>query len=63
MEKPGYKTTEFWLAVVAGALGATIASGGLPSEGPWVQAVALLQTALISMGYTGARLALKSYGE
>ena len=60
MDKPGYKTTEFWLSLAAAALGAVIASGAVPTDGPWVQAVALLNTALVAMGYTGSRLTLKN---
>ena len=59
-KKPGYKTTEFWLSLCALALGAVIGSGAVPSDGPWVQVVALLNTALVAMGYTGSRLTLKN---
>tara|TARA_Y100000588_G_scaffold391724_1_gene501217 strand:+ start:4774 stop:4977 length:204 start_codon:yes stop_codon:yes gene_type:complete len=59
MPKQGYKTTEFWLAVAAGALGALIASGIVPTEGPWVQVAAVGEMALVAMGYTGARMNLK----
>tara|TARA_Y100001973_G_C5205266_1_gene341030 strand:- start:1132 stop:1329 length:198 start_codon:yes stop_codon:yes gene_type:complete len=58
--KTGYKTTEFWLSLAAVGIGAVIASGAIPSEGPWVQVVALLNTALVAMGYTGSRLTLKN---
>lgn len=57
--KPGYKTTEFWLALCAVLLGAVIGTGIVPTDGPWVQVVAVAETALIAMGYTGARLTLK----
>ena len=59
MPKPGYKPTEFWLAVFAGALGAVIASGIVPTEGPWVQGAAVAEMALVAMGYTGARMNIK----
>ena len=59
-KKPGFKTTEFWLSLCAVALGAVIGSGAIPSDGPWVQVVALLNTALVAMGYTGSRLTLKN---
>ena len=58
--KPGYKTTEFWLSLCAVALGAVVGSGVIPVDGPWVQVVALLNTALVAMGYTGSRLTLKN---
>lgn len=59
-KKPGFKTTEFWLSLCAVTLGAVIGSGAIPSDGPWVQVVALLNTALVAMGYTGSRLTLKN---
>ena len=63
MPKPGYKTTEFWLAVAAGALGAVIASGIVPTEGPWVQVAAMVEMALVAMGYTGARTNIKTLSD
>ena len=59
MPKAGYKTTEFWLAVAAASLGAIIASGIAPTEGPWVQVAAMVEMALVAMGYTGARMNIK----
>ena len=59
MLKAGYKTTEFWLAVAAASLGAVIASGVVPTEGPWVQVAAMVEMALVAMGYTGARVNIK----
>ena len=60
MIKPGYKTTEFWLALGAAALGAIIAPGIVPTEGPWVQGAAVVEMALVAMGYTGARMNIKA---
>ena len=60
MPKAGYKTTEFWLAVAASGLGAVVASGIVPTEGPWVQVAAMVEMALVAMGYTGARMNLKN---
>tara|TARA_Y100001970_G_C13816202_1_gene642521 strand:+ start:310 stop:504 length:195 start_codon:yes stop_codon:yes gene_type:complete len=57
--KPGYKTTEFYLALAAVALGAFVASGVLPIEGATGQIVGLVESALVALGYTGARLTLK----
>lgn len=59
MTKPGYKTTEFWLSVLAVVVGAVSASGILPSEGPWQQVLGVATTALVALGYTGARLTIK----
>ena len=57
--KTGYKTTEFWLTLFAVILGAVLAAGLVPTEGPWLQGAGGAETALIAMGYTGARMNLK----
>ena len=57
--KPGYKTTEFWLSAVAVLLGLAMASGLIPSDSAWDQAVGLVVSALAAMGYTGARAGVK----
>ena len=57
--KPGYKTTEFWLSLAAVAVGALLVAGVLPNEGASTQVVGLIEAALVALGYTGARLALK----
>ena len=57
--KAGYKTTEFWLTLFAVILGAVLAAGLVPTEGPWLQVAGVAETALIAMGYTGARMNLK----
>lgn len=57
--KSGYKTTEFWLTLFAVLLGATLAAGLVPTDGPWLQIAGVAETALIAMGYTGARMNLK----
>ena len=57
--KPGYKTTEFWLAFAAVIVGAVQASGIVPSEGPWNQVLGMAISALVALGYTGARMAMK----
>jgi hypothetical protein len=57
--KPGYKTTEFWLSFAAVMVGAVQASGLIPNEGAWNQILGLVVSALVAMGYTGARIAVK----
>jgi len=57
--KPGYKTTEFWLSFAAVIVGAVQASGIVPSEGPWNQVLGMVISALVALGYTGARMAMK----
>jgi len=60
--KPGYKTTEFWMSMIAIALGAVVASGAIEIEGASAQIVGLVESALVALGYTGARLTLKNNG-
>jgi hypothetical protein len=57
--KPGYKTTEFWLSFAAVIVGAVQASGIVPAEGPWNQVLGMAISALVALGYTGARMAMK----
>lgn len=57
--KAGYKTSEFWLSVVAIAIGA-ITAGDVFNEGSGgAKIAALITSALVALGYTGARLNLK----
>jgi len=58
--KSGYKTTEFWLSAAATVVGGAVASGYIPTDGPWNQVIALVASALVALGYTGARMNLKS---
>ncbi len=60
--KPGYKTTEFWMSMIAIALGAVVASGAIEIDGASAQIVGLVESALVALGYTGARLTLKNNG-
>jgi hypothetical protein len=57
MEKPGYKTTEFWLSLVALLVGALMASGILEaSNSDWDnKIVGLVAMVLTSLGYTVGR--------
>lgn len=57
--KPGFKTTEFWLSVAAAVLGAFMASGSIVPDSTTAQVVGLASSALVALGYTGARLSLK----
>ncbi len=55
--KPGYKTTEFYLSLVAMLLTALYASGAIKegSDASWVKAVASLAAALTALGYSVSR--------
>jgi hypothetical protein len=60
--KPGYKTTEFWLSLLAILVGAVIASGVISPDGTGTAAkiVGGLVTLLGALGYTVQRTTLKS---
>lgn len=58
--KPGYKTTEFWLSAVATIVGLVLASGIVPSNGPWVQVTGLITGVLGALGYTVSRGSVKA---
>ena len=52
--KAGWKTTEFWLSVLAAIVGAVLASG-LPSDNPVVRAAGVASAALAALGYSISR--------
>ena len=60
MDKPGYKTTEFWMSLIAVGLGIVVAAGVVPMEGMSAQIVGLVEAGLVALGYTGARMTLKN---
>lgn len=62
MMKPGYKTSEFWLKLMAVILTALYASGIIPTAGTAATIAAIVATVLTSLGYTVARTLLKSGG-
>lgn len=53
--KPGYKTTEFWLTLVASLVGLALASGLIPVESEMFKIVGLAGSVLTSMGYQVSR--------
>lgn len=57
MERPGIKTTEFWLALTVALLGGL---AGLYAEHEWAKVAGLLAAALTSMGYGASRARAKS---
>ena len=57
--KSGWKTTEFWLSLVASILGFAIASGVIPADSMWEKMVALLVSVLATLGYQVTRTSLK----
>ena len=58
--KPGWKTTEFWLRAAAMVVSAALASGAVPSEGPWLQLLGGAGTLLSMFGYSDERRKLKT---
>lgn len=61
--KPAYKTTEFYITIVAVIVGIIAASGVIPTSGDksiYVQIFGMVQTSLVSMGYGIARGIAKS---
>ena len=61
MEKPGYKTTEFWLSLIAMIVGAVMSSGLLEQTSTdWDnKIVGLIAMILGGLGYTVARSFVK----
>jgi len=61
-QKPGYKTTEFWLTTVCSICGLLFASGLVSPEGTDAgsKAVALVASVLAAMGYTVSRAKVKA---
>ncbi len=57
--KPGIKTTEFWLAAAATVIGGLMASGVIAEDSSLAKVIGIAASALVALGYTGARLALK----
>lgn len=58
--KPGYKTTEFWLAFGAMVLGMAAASGAFTPESTVGKIVGLGISVLASLGYSWSRGLAKS---
>ena len=51
MEKPGYKSTEYWLSLVAVLVGALLASGAITDEST-LKVLGVATSLLTAMGYT-----------
>jgi len=55
----GYKTTEFWLSLVAILTGAILSSGAIENN-TVLQGLGLIAAALTALGYSGARAITKA---
>jgi hypothetical protein len=60
MEKPGWKTSEFWLSLAAVAVGALLSAGVLAADGTTYKIAAFVASALTALGYTWSRTAVKT---
>jgi len=61
--KPGYRTTEFWLSLLATLLGFLMASGVMETVGQesiWAKVVGGLVAALAALGYNASRSRVKA---
>lgn len=58
--KPGYKTTEFWLTVIASVGSLLIASGALIEGSALASIVATIVSGLATLGYSAGRVAQKT---
>jgi len=59
VKKPGYKSTEFYMSMLAVVVGAVASSGILDESDGLTKVVGLVMAALVALGYTGSRLTLK----
>lgn len=59
-KRPGYKTTEFWLAAIALIAGLLMTAGVLETGSTWEKVAGLVVAALASMGYSAARGRVKA---
>jgi len=59
VKKPGYKSTEFYMSMLAVIIGAVASSGILEGSDGLTKVVGLVMAALVALGYTGSRLTLK----
>lgn len=57
--KPGWKTSEFWLALAALLISEATATGLIPSEGTWQRVAATLAGVLAALGYGAQRARVK----
>lgn len=60
VNKPSYKTLEFWLSAVAVIVGLLISSGILPSDSEAMKIAGFISSTLVALGYTGARTMQKN---
>jgi hypothetical protein len=59
-QKPGYKTSEFYLIAIAQLLGLLMASGVIETGTQWDKMIGVATTLLAGLGYTYSRTQIKS---
>lgn len=59
MDKPGIKTTEFWLSSVAAICGVLMTGGFFADDSVVVRVAGAVATVLASLGYTWSRTVTK----
>lgn len=57
---PGYKTSEFWLTMLAMLVGMALTAGFFPDTSPIMRGLSALGTLLASLGYTYGRSTVKA---
>jgi len=62
-QKPGWKTTEFWLSTVATVVGLALASGAVPETGTPATIAGAVVAILAALGYTVTRGGVKKAAE
>lgn len=58
--KPGWQTSEFWLALAAMVVGSLLAAGVFPAAGAVAQVLGFVASVLATLGYTYSRAVVKS---
>jgi hypothetical protein len=59
IEKPGYKTSEFWLTLAVTIIGALMSSGILADGHIAMKVAGLAMSTLAALGYTASRANVK----
>lgn len=60
MEKPGWKTTEFWLSLLAMIVAALMSADVFADASTGAKVLGFVSSALAAVGYTAGRVLVKS---
>ncbi len=61
-QKPGWRSSEFWLSVAAMLIGALLAADVFPVDSPVVKALGVVASILGALGYQVSRALVKASG-